>query len=274
MNTENATSPAKENKDLKSFYNSVYEKGEKQHYTQFRLADGLHPVEFFTVRDLIDWKGKQVLDVGCGTGDMCALVADMGAEFVLGIDYAEAAIEEAKQKYTRDNLRFEAKNFFEQEGKVDVVMSLGTLEHMDQPLKTLQRFKEMLLPGGSIIITSPNWSNTRGHILQTLLRLGDAPITKADIHYFTPIDFQAMAETIDMHLEWETVDQAWGGGQKMIDDFKRRLPNVYRDMGLDTPESMAKIQSFIQWLEQSIVPLDKFETEYGGAVGVYHFTQK
>jgi len=73
--------------------------------------------------------------------------------------------------------------------KFDRIVSHGTLEHMDDPLSTLRFFKSHLNPKGQIIITTPNWTNLRGHILMTLWYLFNAPITLADLHYFTPRDF-------------------------------------------------------------------------------------
>ena len=38
------------------------------------------------------WKGKRVLDVGCGTGNFAREIAKKDAKYVLGIDYADEAI--------------------------------------------------------------------------------------------------------------------------------------------------------------------------------------
>jgi 2-polyprenyl-3-methyl-5-hydroxy-6-metoxy-1,4-benzoquinol methylase len=259
------------NAQLQEFYDGVYKKGELQHYTQFRLKQGDWPVEFTTVLNLIDWTGKAVLDVGCGTGDMCAMVKEAGAHSVLGIDFAASAIEEAHKKYQLPDLSFRAENVFNIDQSFDVIMSLGTLEHMDDPLAALKKYKQMLHPRGSLILTCPNWLNPRGYVLQTLLHLFNAPITKADIHYLSGVDFEAWAKELDMSLEWQTVDFEWGSGMKMIRDLVRRLPNVMRDAQL--PVTQEQITGLLQWLEKGTIPFPH-ERKQEGAVGVYHLTSR
>ncbi|MBM3231060.1 class I SAM-dependent methyltransferase [Candidatus Peregrinibacteria bacterium] len=255
------------NAKLKAFYDGVYKKGERAHYTQFRLQTGDLPAEFSAVFALIDWEGKEVLDVGCGTGDMCALIAGAGAKRSVGIDFAESAITEANKKYQAPNLTFICGDVADLEDRFDVVISNGTLEHMDDPLKTLRQLKTMLKPGGSLIMTCPNWLNARGYILQTLWHMFRAPITLADIHYLGPVDFEGWARELEMDLEWSTVDCEWGSGMKMVKDLERRLPNVARDAGWQTTKE--QIDGFLQWIETKVVPF-KDEGKHAGAAGVYH----
>jgi 2-polyprenyl-3-methyl-5-hydroxy-6-metoxy-1,4-benzoquinol methylase len=258
---------ARTNTGLQQFYDGVYKKGEKSHYTQLRLDPSSLPEEYMTVRGLLDWSGKYVLDVGCGTGMMCAIIADAGAKSVLGIDYAESAIAEANASHRHPALRYECRDVQTVTGTFDVIMSFGTLEHMDDPFATLKTLKGMLKPGGSLILTCPNWANPRGYVLQTLFHLFRAPITLADIHYFTPMVFVDWAEKLGMDLDWQTVEFAWGNKEKMLKDFERRLPNVARDAGFSTTKE--QIEGFLEWLKTKALPLQE-QTKWNGAVGVYH----
>ena len=63
---------------------------------------------------------------------------------------------------------------FDLKGKFDVIVSIGTLEHTDDPFTTLKFLKRHLSKNGKIIITTPNWTNPRGYMLMTLLHLFDA----------------------------------------------------------------------------------------------------
>ena len=256
------------NQKLKDFYDGVYKKGERDHYTYFRLQKGDLPEEFRAVLEAMDWTDKTVLDVGCGTGDMCSLVAESGAKSVTGVDYAPEAISEAEKKYQAENLQFVCDDVRAIEGTFDVIISLGTLEHMDDPLEMLHYLKSKLNDGGSLIVTSPNWTNARGYVLQTLLRLFEAPITLADIPYVTPQNFMEWEKELGMQLESKTVDHNWGQGPKMIEDFQRRLPNVIRDAKMNV--SQKQIDDLLQWLEKYSVPFQD-EQKHSGAVGMYHF---
>lgn len=258
------------NKKLKKFYNKVYLKGEEKHYTSF-LTNGTPSEEFNEVLKEVNWKGKNIIDIGCGTGLFPYLVAKKGAN-VLGIDYSDEAIKIAKKRYNLPNLAYEnidvTKNMT---GKYDVIVSIGTLEHMDKPYEMLKLFKRHLKNRGKIIITSPNWTNPRGYVLMALYHLFDAPITLADLHYLTPIDFQNWAKKLEMNLKWRTIDKSWAHGDVLIKDFKRRIPNVLSDAKL--PTHPFKINRFLNWLGKNVLPFNN-SLQHSGATGLYVFSKK
>ena len=93
------------NKELEAFYQSVYLKGEKKHFTPF-VTKGTTSSEAQEVIKEMKWKGKRVLDVGCGTGNFAKEVSKNNAKYVLGIDYAEEAIKIAQKNNKQKNLEF------------------------------------------------------------------------------------------------------------------------------------------------------------------------
>ena len=260
----------KENKQLKKFYENVYKKGEEKHYTSF-ITSGTASSEPYETLKKLSWKNKSVLDVGCGTGLFSYLAAKKGAN-VVGIDYSKEAILRAQTKYSHKNLSYkniDIKNIHNE--KFDVIVSLGTLEHMDNPLQMLKIFKKHLTSKGKIIITSPNWTNPRGYMLLILYFLFDAPITLADLHYLTPIDFKKWAKKLDMTLKWETFDISWGNGDILIKDFKRRIPKIMSDMKLDVNQE--KINNLLKWIKNNVVIFNN-ELPHSGATGIYIYSQK
>ena len=169
------------NYKLKTFYNKVYKKGENQHFTLF-VTKGTTTNEIKEVLKELSWKNKSVLDVGCGTGLFAHKVSKLGPKHVLGIDFSQEAIEIAMKTHKNRNLQYKVLDAKEIKSKYDVIVSLGTLEHMDDPLKLLKILKKHLTKNGKIIVTSPNWTNPRGYVLMTLWHLFHAPITLADLH--------------------------------------------------------------------------------------------
>jgi len=258
-----------DNKKLAKFYDKVYLKGEKKHYTKF-VIEGSPTSEAEEILKQLKWTGKKVLEVGCGTGRFCYLVAKEGAD-VLGIDFSAEGIDIAKRTYRLPNLRFKKLDVADIDGKYDIVVSIGTLEHMDDPLNTLRLLKKHLNPYGRLIITSPNWTNVRGYVLMTLHYLFRAPVTLADLHYLTPIDFTKWAKKINMNLKWKTFDRSWGHGELMIKDFARRIPKVLYDARL--PSNHENVNKLLKWLKQNVVPLDN-SSAYSGAIGMYIFSFK
>jgi 2-polyprenyl-3-methyl-5-hydroxy-6-metoxy-1,4-benzoquinol methylase len=252
------------NKNLKKFYDGVYVKGEEKHYTKY-VIQGTPTNETKEILKQLNWKGKSVLEVGCGTGLFTSAVAKKGAN-VLGIDFSKKGIEIAQEKYQMPNLKFLHQDVKNVKGNYDVIVSIGTLEHMDNPLKTLRLMKKHLKSKGKIIITSPNWSNPRGYILLPLFYLFNAPITLADLHYFTPLDFEKWAKKLDMSLKWKTFDRSWGHGELLVKDLERRIPNILSDSKL--PKNKKYIITFLKWIKTSIIPLDN-SLPHSGALGLY-----
>ena len=258
------------NKDLKIFFDGIYTVGEEKHFTNFLVTNNPSS-ESKEILKKLSWKNKSVLDVGCGTGLFSYLAAKKGAK-VLGIDYSKKAISLALSNYSHKNLSYkciDAKNM--KNDKFDIIVSLGTLEHVDNPLQMLKNFKRHLNSNGKIIITSPNWTNPRGYMLLILYFLFDFPITLADLHYFTPIDFKKFAKKLDMTLNWNTFDFSWGNGDILVNDFKRRIPKILSDMKLDVNQK--KINNLLKWIKNNVVPFDN-KLPHGGASGIYIFSQK
>lgn len=249
------------NKDLQIFYNKTFKKKERIRQTS----------EFEEVLKESSWKRKTVLEVGCGTGKFAYIIAKKGAK-VLGVDYSKTAIEIAQRKYKHNNLTFKHLDITQQiSGKYDVIVSIGTLEHFDKPFKMLRIFKKHLNKGGTIVITSPNWSNPRGYILICLYYLFNAPITLADLHYLTPVDFMNWATKLQLQLKWRTIEKSWAHGEQLINDLQRRIPKVLSDANL--PNHKHRIKNFLTWLNEKIIPLNN-SLSHSGAIGLYTFYNK
>ena len=174
-----------------------------------------------------------------------------------------------KKTHKNKNLQYQVLDVKEIKSKYDVIVSLGTLEHVDNVLAVLKILKKHLTQNGKIIVTSPNWTNPRGYILMTLWYLFNAPITLADLHYQTPIDFQNYAKKLNMHLKWRTFDRNWGHGNILITDFEKRLPNIIKDTKLKVTQT--QIRSLIQWIKTNVVSFNN-DLPHSGAIGLYVFS--
>ncbi len=264
----------KTNKSIKSTYQKIFKKGYTKVYTvntrahTDKASGGLKITgEMKEALAETGWKGKKVLEVGCGTGTFAYAVSCRGAE-VLAIDYIESAIKEAQNTYQHKNLEYGVGDAATIKGKFDVIVSLGTLEHLDDPLKILKRFKRHLAPGGKIIITSPNWTNPRGYVLQTLRLLFDTQITLADLHYLTPVEFKDYAKKLGMSVKWHTFDFDWAHGERLLRDFRDRLPKILPKGKL--PAKQENIDRFIAWLEDHVLAFDHTSV-FSGASALYTF---
>ena len=105
--------------------------------------------------------GKRVLDIGCGVGDWCSLVAQYGAQTVHGFDIQEEMVELAKQ--TTSNLDMvhiqvgDAADMPYDDASFDVAISLLVTCNLS-PEAFKRHFKELyrvLVPSGKAIILTP-----------------------------------------------------------------------------------------------------------------------
>ncbi|MBA3569541.1 MAG: methyltransferase domain-containing protein [Pyrinomonadaceae bacterium] len=102
--------------------------------------------------------GKRAVDVACGEGYGANLLART-ASTVVGIDLDQPTIEHANRKYRRQNLKFLVGSCEElplESRSVDLVVSFETIEHVQEQEQFLNEIKRVLIPGGLLIISSPD----------------------------------------------------------------------------------------------------------------------
>ena len=107
-------------------------------------------------RLLPDFRGRQVLDLGCGYGWHCKYAAEHGAAQVLGIDLSEKMLETAREKnggagisYRRcamEDLDLPADSF-------DVVLSSLAFHYVRDFGALIQRIAAWLRPGGDFVFS-------------------------------------------------------------------------------------------------------------------------
>ncbi len=93
---------------------------------------------------------ERILDLGCGTGQLTAKIAEAGAE-VIGIDSASEMIEQAQQNYP--NLQFQvadAKNF-QLPQPVDAIFSNAALHWIPQADDVISSIRESLKINGRFV---------------------------------------------------------------------------------------------------------------------------
>ena len=96
------------------------------------------------------------LDFGCGLGTMVPYMLEKTqALFVLDLD--TTLLEELGEKQGWKNVDYvtDLKQLNNQKGKLDLILALDVLEHVDDLLEVLDQFSQLLSDNGKIIITGP-----------------------------------------------------------------------------------------------------------------------
>ena len=135
--------------EIRRYYDSVYHKDVsimRESSSHFRRL----------AKRLGHWKGKQLLDVGCGGGQWLMAAAKCGANPV-GIDISQVAIAACRQMLpdaefhcsSAEALPFKDKRF-------DVISCLGSLEHFLDPRSALREMVRVAKPAAKILLCVPN----------------------------------------------------------------------------------------------------------------------
>ena len=110
---------------------------------------------------------KKLLDIGCGNGKwLVYFQQELGFE-VYGVDYSERGCEIAKETLRRNKAEGEIicadifDNTFQSqyEEYFDTVLSMGVVEHFDDPTDVIHIHLKLLKRGGNLIITIPNFGD-------------------------------------------------------------------------------------------------------------------
>jgi 2-polyprenyl-3-methyl-5-hydroxy-6-metoxy-1,4-benzoquinol methylase len=159
---------------------------------------------------------KQVLDVGCATGNLAEVLAGRGCR-VTGIDIDPEAARQAEKHCERvivgdvESLDLGAEL---DEADFDVIVFGDVLEHLKDPLQTLRRFKPFLQTEGYVIASIPNIAHgsVRLALMQGRFR------------------YRSLGLLDDTHLRFftrETVEQLFKDAGFLIADLRRTTRGVF-----------------------------------------------
>lgn len=133
--------------------------------------------------DFSGYRGKAVLEVGCGAAVDLARFAKGGA-VCTGVDIATSAIELAKANFQQQGLSAdlrvangEALPF--PDGSFDLVYAHGVVQYTADPQRLVDEVRRVLKPGGEAVFQVYNrvsWLNALSKLMKVGLEHDDAPV--------------------------------------------------------------------------------------------------
>lgn len=108
----------------------------------------------------LDVMGKDVLDLGSGTGELCWLVHNSGANRVVGINLSQGEIDYARQQVAIDFICQDIGDYLAEcrPDSVDRIFAMNILEHLDKDalVSVLEGAFSCLREGGELVAMVPN----------------------------------------------------------------------------------------------------------------------
>lgn len=141
----------KENKyDDESFFS--------QYSRMSRSVEGLKGAgEWHVLKTMLpDFKGKRVLDLGCGFGWHCRYAIEQGATFALGIDISQNMIAEAKIRNASPQIEYRCMAIEDYEflpESYDIVLSSLTFHYLESFEDICTKVHSCLNPGGVFVFS-------------------------------------------------------------------------------------------------------------------------
>src|SRR6266540_2835435 len=164
----------------------------------FADLDQYHFEKLHHLPRLIDfegYRGKKVLDVGCGAGTDLVRFAKGGA-LVTGVDLSSSAIALAKQNVAQQGLTADLR---EADGEhlpfddnaFDVVFAHGVVQYTAHDQALVDECRRVLKPGGTAVFQVYNrvsWLNALSKVMKVPLEHEDAPVLKR----YSAAEFRAL----------------------------------------------------------------------------------
>ncbi len=142
-------------------------------YPEWQFKNGEKTIQYFTVKYSAEdmFKGKRVLDIGCGAGGKSLYYAKLGGN-VTGLDifdaYKPQAEEYAKKLGLSDKFTFVTGSACEMpfaDCSFDTIIANDAIEHIDDPAAAIRECLRCLKQGGRLYINFPPYYHPMGHHL-------------------------------------------------------------------------------------------------------------
>jgi SAM-dependent methyltransferase len=104
--------------------------------------------------------GRRVLDAGCGIGNFTAVLEPL-AEYVLAVDLSQENLKLLRARFSSSTVVEVAAHDLDLDFElvarkgIDTVVCLDVLEHVEDDISLLERFRDIIAPGGHLLLKVP-----------------------------------------------------------------------------------------------------------------------
>ncbi len=140
-------------------------------YARWQFEKGIETIRFYLERVTADemFRGKTVLDIGCGAGGKTVYYASLGADRIVGLEILEKYQAEAEAFAAEtgfgDRFAFvceDAAHMNFADDSFDTIIMNDAMEHVDEPDRVLAECYRVLRPGGRLYVNFPPYHHPFG----------------------------------------------------------------------------------------------------------------
>jgi 2-polyprenyl-3-methyl-5-hydroxy-6-metoxy-1,4-benzoquinol methylase len=180
--------------ELEVFYNKSFQVDRE---SQGKKIDRESGSLLGTLRRFLPEKGR-LLEIGCSYGHFLRRARQNGWE-VQGVEISRAAVDWARGEFGLPVCAGTLEEVSSALGmQYDVVVMLHVLEHDPEPARLIYQVKRLLLPGGILVIKTPNSSSW---IADVCGRTWEWLTPPAHIYLFSPVSLRLLLEQADFDIE-------------------------------------------------------------------------
>lgn len=130
-------------------------------FVDSRVERALDKIGHYVQKGISFRKGERVLEAGCGDGLIILSLRKLFRVEGYGVDFAASARSQSKNLMNRFGETFvfslaDIRELPYPDSYFDKVISLGVVEHMEDPMPSIRELQRVLKPGGQIILMTPN----------------------------------------------------------------------------------------------------------------------
>lgn len=187
--------------DPSNYYDSGYFSGKYKHsYIDYLASKEIISREFNRTLDFVRSNGPshgKLLEIGCAYGFFLQQASKHYQVF--GVEFVDDAAKYCKSSGL-SNVKSGVleKNDLTQIGKLDVVVMLDVIEHIDNVEEIIEIISSSLNTGGSFVVTTGDWSSLLARITGPKWRLMAPPM---HLWYFSPKNLMRMCERFGLKMQ-------------------------------------------------------------------------
>ncbi|MBZ0292108.1 MAG: class I SAM-dependent methyltransferase [Anaerolineae bacterium] len=200
----------------------------KYHMESIYNRDQTHPDDAHSILMRLIPEGSHVLELGCASGYLSGYMEQVLGCRVTGLEYdpvaSAIAATRCSEVHTVDLDTSDALSPAQASAPYDVLLAAAVLEHLKYPQRILQEARQLLRPGGLVVVSLPNIAHwkIRLRLLQGHFDYEDYGIMdRTHVTLYTYRTGRALIESQGYRVE--KIHIAGSGLQNLLGKAQRRL---------------------------------------------------